>query len=54
MTETTLTCPRCGAAQRAEIPDDQCVWFYDCVACSARLAPESGDCCVFCSYAGDT
>ena len=51
--ETTLTCPACGAAQRATIPTDACQFFYDCTACGARLRPTPGDCCVFCSYAAD-
>lgn len=49
--EATLTCPRCGAAQRATMPEDGCQFFYDCIACKAVLRPRAGDCCVFCSYA---
>ncbi len=25
-------------------------FFYECEACRAVMRPESGDCCVFCSY----
>jgi hypothetical protein len=49
--ETTLTCPACGAAQRATIPTIACQYFYDCAACRVRLRPKPGHCCVFCSYA---
>lgn len=46
----TLVCPRCGYAERATMPEDarRVLWF--CSACDARLTPEAGDCCVFCSY----
>jgi hypothetical protein len=32
------------------MPDDACVFFYDCKNCGAQLKPKKGDCCVFCSY----
>jgi hypothetical protein len=32
------------------MPEDACLWFYECGACHARLTPKSGACCVFCSY----
>ena len=48
--ETTLTCPLCGAANRATMPTDACQFFYECPACRTTLRPKSGDCCVFCSY----
>ena len=51
ITTTTLTCPKCGAAQHAEMPTDACQFFYECVHCHFVLAPQTGDCCVFCSYA---
>ncbi|MBI4311786.1 MAG: hypothetical protein HY681_08390 [Chloroflexi bacterium] len=50
-TTATLTCPKCGQAQRAEMPTDACQFFYECVHCHVVLRPKQGDCCVFCSYA---
>jgi hypothetical protein len=50
---STIRCPRCGHAEREEMPMDACQFFYDCKNCGAVLHPLSGDCCVFCSY-GDT
>jgi len=52
MTElrSTITCPRCGHAQQAEMPTDACQYFYRCPACAATVQPKPGDCCVFCSY----
>jgi hypothetical protein len=32
------------------MPDDACIYLYDCKGCGALLKPKSGDCCVFCSY----
>ncbi len=32
------------------MPSDACQFFYDCKGCGAVLRPQSGDCCVFCSY----
>ena len=50
-TNAKLTCPACGSTQDAEMPTDACQFFYECTECSSVLRPESGDCCVFCSYA---
>jgi hypothetical protein len=32
------------------MPTNACLFFYDCLACDAKLRPKLGDCCVFCSY----
>jgi hypothetical protein len=50
-TETILTCPVCGARQKAIMPGNACQHFYECTHCHTILKPKSGDCCVFCSYA---
>ena len=52
MIETTsvLTCPVCGHEEREKMPDDACIYVYDCNGCGAILKPKAGDCCVFCSY----
>ncbi|MGA9422533.1 MAG: GDCCVxC domain-containing (seleno)protein [Rhodanobacteraceae bacterium] len=49
--DSTITCPECGAATRARMPTDACLFFWDCPSCGAALRPRAGDCCVFCSYA---
>jgi len=48
--QSTLTCPKCGLATVEAMPTDACLFFWDCPGCGARLKPERGDCCVFCSY----
>jgi len=48
--ESTVTCPKCGAARVEIMPIDTCLFFYDCPSCNEVLQPKPGDCCVFCSY----
>ena len=48
--ESTITCPECGIEKEEIMPTDACLFFYECTSCKALLRPESGDCCVFCSY----
>ena len=48
--ESVLTCPHCGFAATEAMPIDACLYFYECAGCHALLRPESGDCCVFCSF----
>lgn len=45
-----VTCPQCRAAQRVEMPEDACQFFYECTKCRTILRPKAGDCCIFCSY----
>ncbi len=47
---STLTCPACGARATETMPTNACWFFYDCLACGARLKPTRGKCCVFCVY----
>ncbi|MDX1639867.1 MAG: GDCCVxC domain-containing (seleno)protein [Balneolaceae bacterium] len=49
-TTSTITCPECGTQTPEIMPDDACVYFWDCPNCGQHLQPEHGDCCVFCSY----
>ncbi len=49
-TQSTLTCPRCGARSRETMPTDACQVRYACRGCGALLRPKPGDCCVFCSF----
>jgi len=46
----TLTCPHCQHHQSETIPDNQCLFFYQCSTCREVIRPKAGDCCVFCSY----
>lgn len=48
--QSTLTCPRCGHRAIETMPVDACWFFYTCTGCGEVLQPETGDCCVFCSY----
>jgi len=48
--QSTLTCPACGHSATETMPTNACQFVYVCTACGERLRPESGDCCVFCSY----
>lgn len=48
--ETEIECPKCGWRAREQMPEDACVFFYECKACGLLLKPKPGDCCVFCSY----
>lgn len=47
---STLTCPKCGHAEKEEMPTNACQFYYDCNGCGELLRPLQGDCCVFCSY----
>ena len=48
--DSVLTCPHCGFAKQETMPTDACLFFYECIHCKVLLRPQSGDCCVFCSY----
>ncbi len=48
--ESLLTCPGCGRRTRETMPEDACIWYFECPGCGVLLKPKSGDCCVFCSY----
>src|SRR5260221_6651697 len=50
ITESVITCPKCGHGKRETMPTDTCQFFYECAGCHALLRPKAGDCCVFCSY----
>lgn len=32
------------------MPQDACLYFYECESCHTLLRPKPGDCCVFCSF----
>jgi len=45
-----ITCPACGAKSEEEMPENACIYFYECKHCRQLLKPLKGDCCVFCSF----
>lgn len=45
-----LQCPVCAARSEQVMPEDACVYFFECERCGTLLKPKPGDCCVFCSY----
>jgi hypothetical protein len=49
-TQSTLTCPECQAKTTETMPENACVFFFECPKCKVLLRPLAGDCCVFCSY----
>jgi predicted RNA-binding Zn-ribbon protein involved in translation (DUF1610 family) len=48
--ESTITCTSCGHQSHETMPEDACQFFWECPNCGEVLRPETGDCCVFCSY----
>ena len=47
---STITCPRCEHRSMESMPEDSCVYRFDCPNCGTELQALKGDCCVFCSY----
>lgn len=48
--KSRIKCPKCGFIKEEIMPEDACVFFYECEQCKSRLTPLDGDCCVYCSY----
>ena len=48
-----VTCPVCGFVKNEKMPEDSCMFFYECTNCKSTIRAQKRDCCVFCSY-GDT
>jgi hypothetical protein len=48
--QATVTCPLCAHAALVAMPEDFCLYYFDCPGRGAILRPLPGDCCVFCSY----
>jgi hypothetical protein len=48
--QSVITCPTCGARSEERMPEDACIYFYECKGCGELLRPRKGDCCVFCSF----
>lgn len=32
------------------MPQDACIYLYECRNCQKLITPQQGDCCVFCSH----
>jgi hypothetical protein len=45
-----LRCPHCAHCETLSMPTDACLFFHECAACHSMIRPDSGDCCVFCSF----
>jgi hypothetical protein len=50
LTHSVVTCPNCKAEFEEEMPTDACLFYLECRSCHSLLRPNTGDCCVFCSY----
>ncbi len=48
--KSVITCPVCGFEKEEIMPEDACVYFYQCTQCESVIRPLNGDCCVFCSF----
>jgi hypothetical protein len=38
--KSTITCPACGFATEESMPEDSCLFFYECGNCKAILKPK--------------
>ncbi len=45
--QSVITCPACGHKQEETMPEDACLFFYECKVCGTWLKPNEGGCCVF-------
>ena len=50
VTRSFIRCPECGHRREETMPEDACLYFYECTGCGKLLRSLVGDCCVFCSY----
>lgn len=50
ITQSKLTCPKCGYKKLETMPTNACQYFYECENCNEILKPKEKDCCVYCSY----
>lgn len=48
--KSTIIGPECGFSKEETMPEDSCLFFYECTNCGTFLKPHKEDCCVFCSY----
>jgi hypothetical protein len=50
MLVSVITCPVCGHQSPEKMSESSCLYFWKCTFCGEIIKPETGDCCVFCSY----
>lgn len=48
--KSIITCPKCEGQKEELMPEDACVYFYQCTHCNAVLKLDDEECCVFCTY----
>ncbi len=48
--QSVITCPHCQNQKEETMPTDACQFFYTCENCEKVLSPNTGDCCVYCSF----
>ena len=49
-TTSIITCPDCTHHIVENMPQDACIYLYECRNCQKLITPQQGDCCVFCSH----
>ena len=47
---SVITCPGCHNHAVEVMPQDACIYLYECKSCQKLITPQKGDCCVFCSH----
>ncbi|MBI1237570.1 MAG: hypothetical protein GC188_12880 [Alphaproteobacteria bacterium] len=48
---SNVKCPSCGKiTEQVRMPENACIYFWDCPSCGDVIRPLPPDCCVFCSY----
>jgi uncharacterized protein (DUF2225 family) len=45
-----LTCPECGAQQKAEMSTMENSRIYECDTCKEIIQANEDECCVYCQY----
>jgi hypothetical protein len=48
--KSIITCPECDYKKEEIMPENACLFFYECDQCKTLIKPRKGDCCVYCSY----
>lgn len=45
-----VTCPKCSKRSRVKIPEDNCLFYYECKKCKHKLEVPASQCCIICAY----
>lgn len=43
ISNSVITCPKCGYQAAEEMPTDACQIVYECRGCASQLKPKPGD-----------